>query len=95
MDNLELPISLQDMSLVWEGKPEYLEETPEAQREPANSTNKYKSGIKPHSQRCQGKHGNDQAIVHPYICSISNLIRVAWWHSRYHCRLTAPESLEL
>ncbi|KAK3568130.1 hypothetical protein QTP86_031105 [Hemibagrus guttatus] len=37
-DNLEMPINLQRMSLDWGKKPEYLEETPEARGEHANST---------------------------------------------------------
>ncbi|KAK3568757.1 hypothetical protein QTP86_016275 [Hemibagrus guttatus] len=46
-DNLEMPINLQCMSLDWEKKPEYLGETPEAQREHANSTHTAEAGIKP------------------------------------------------
>ncbi|KAK3575304.1 hypothetical protein QTP86_023420 [Hemibagrus guttatus] len=45
-DNLEMPINLQCMSLDWERKPEYPEETPEA-REHANSTHTAEVGIKP------------------------------------------------
>ncbi|KAK3522218.1 hypothetical protein QTP70_032800, partial [Hemibagrus guttatus] len=46
-DNLEMPINLPRMSLDWERKPEYPEETPEAQGEHANSTNTAEAGIKP------------------------------------------------
>ncbi|KAK3526544.1 hypothetical protein QTP70_030770 [Hemibagrus guttatus] len=46
MDNLKIPINLQCMSLDQE-KPEYLEETPEAQGEHANSTHMAEAGIDP------------------------------------------------
>ncbi|KAK3535867.1 hypothetical protein QTP70_021162, partial [Hemibagrus guttatus] len=47
MDNLEMPINLQCMSLDRGRKPEYPEETPEAQGEHANSTHTVDVGIKP------------------------------------------------
>ncbi|KAK3524164.1 hypothetical protein QTP70_018211 [Hemibagrus guttatus] len=47
MDNLEMPINLQCMSLDWGRKPEYPKETPEAWGEHANSTHTSEAGIKP------------------------------------------------
>ncbi|KAK3563132.1 hypothetical protein QTP86_016364 [Hemibagrus guttatus] len=46
-DNLEMPFSLQGMSLNWRRKPEYLEETPKAWEEYANSTHMVGIGIEP------------------------------------------------
>ncbi|KAK3533740.1 hypothetical protein QTP70_025052, partial [Hemibagrus guttatus] len=43
-DNLEMPINLPRMSLDWGRKPEYPEETPEAQGEHANTTPTYGRG---------------------------------------------------
>ncbi|KAK3527155.1 hypothetical protein QTP86_014581 [Hemibagrus guttatus] len=47
MDNLEMPINLQCMSLNRGRKPEYPEETPEARGEHANSTHMAEAGIEP------------------------------------------------
>ncbi|KAK3516447.1 hypothetical protein QTP70_014356, partial [Hemibagrus guttatus] len=46
-DNLEMPINLRCMSLDWGRNPEYLEETPEARGEHANSTHMAEAGIEP------------------------------------------------
>ncbi|KAK3575537.1 hypothetical protein QTP86_029278, partial [Hemibagrus guttatus] len=46
-DNLEMPINLLCMSLDWERKLEYPEETPEARGEHANSTHTAEVGIEP------------------------------------------------
>ncbi|KAK3551842.1 hypothetical protein QTP70_029410, partial [Hemibagrus guttatus] len=43
-DNLEIPINLQCMSLDQGRKPEYLEETPKARGEHANSTHTHGKG---------------------------------------------------
>ncbi|KAK3543437.1 hypothetical protein QTP70_020921 [Hemibagrus guttatus] len=47
MDNLEMQIKLQCMSLDQWRKPEYLEETPKTRGEHANSTHTAEAGIKP------------------------------------------------
>ncbi|KAK3547783.1 hypothetical protein QTP86_029933 [Hemibagrus guttatus] len=52
-DNLEMPINLECMSLDQGRKPEYPEETPEAQGEHANSTHTAEAGIKPQPWKCE------------------------------------------
>ncbi|KAK3550285.1 hypothetical protein QTP86_023824 [Hemibagrus guttatus] len=49
-----MPINLQCMSLDWGRKPEYLEETPEAQGEHANSTHTAEAGIEPPTLEVMG-----------------------------------------
>ncbi|MCI4389346.1 hypothetical protein PGIGA_G00096950 [Pangasianodon gigas] len=54
MDNLEMPVSLQHMSLYWGRKPEYPEETPEARGEHANSTHTgRRQSSNPQPWRCE------------------------------------------
>ncbi|KAK3570870.1 hypothetical protein QTP86_029392, partial [Hemibagrus guttatus] len=51
LDNLEMPINLQCMSLDWLRKLEYPEETPEARGEHANATHTEEVGIEPPTPR--------------------------------------------
>ncbi|KAK3569304.1 hypothetical protein QTP86_026550 [Hemibagrus guttatus] len=67
-DNLEMPINLPCMSLDWGRKPEYLEETPEARGEHANSTHTWRRReSNPQPWRCEANVLTTKPLCPPIL----------------------------